>query len=51
MIITDQALFDSMTPEQRLANAKSHFIGVVDDCYRCLDCEIGSWNAWKNPCH
>lgn len=32
------------------ANAASHHIGVVDDCYRCIDCEIGSWNAWKQPC-
>lgn len=31
-------------------NAASHRIGVVDDCYRCIDCEIGSWNAWKMEC-
>ena len=32
------------------ANAASHVIGVVDDCRRCINCEIGSWNAWKQPC-
>jgi hypothetical protein len=31
-------------------NASSHRIGVIDDCYRCLNCEIGSWNAWKMEC-
>ena len=34
----------------KIANAASHSIGVVDDCYRCINCEIGSWNAWKQPC-
>ena len=31
-------------------NAASHVIGIVDDCYRCVYCEIGSWNAWKAMC-
>ena len=31
-------------------NSRSHIIGVVDDCYRCINCEIGSWNAWKEYC-
>lgn len=31
-------------------NESTHRIGVIDDCYRCLDCEIGSWNAHKEPC-
>jgi hypothetical protein len=43
-------LEDAITPDVRKANAASHVIGIVDDCYRCLDCEIGSWNAWKQPC-
>ena len=30
--------------------SNTHTIGVVDDCYRCIDCEIASWNAWKSPC-
>ena len=50
MFITDQPLWDSMSPETRVANANSHWISVVDDCYRCVDCEIGSWNAWKQYC-
>ena len=38
-------------PEKvKIANAASHHIGVIDDCYRCMDCEIGSWNAWQQPC-
>ena len=41
---------EAITPAEREANAASHHIGVVDDCYRCLDCEIGSWNAWKQHC-
>jgi hypothetical protein len=40
-----------LTPAEREANAASHCIGVVDDCYRCLDCEIGAWNSWKDACH
>jgi hypothetical protein len=31
-------------------NASTHRIGTVDDCLRCIDCEIGSWNAHKVPC-
>lgn len=30
--------------------SSTHIIGVVDDCYRCIDCEVGSWNAHKFPC-
>lgn len=41
---------DAITPEERDSNASSHRIGVVDDCYRCIRCEIGSWNAWQRPC-
>lgn len=50
MIITNQALFDSLTDAEKARNANSHVIGVVDDCYRCIHCEIGSWNAWKEYC-
>lgn len=39
-----------LTPEQRKLNARSHRIGSVDDCLRCVDCETGSWNAWREPC-
>lgn len=34
----------------REANLASHWISVVDDCYRCTKCEVGSWNAWKVRC-
>lgn len=40
-----------LTPEERAYNASTHIIGAVDDCYRCINCEIGSWNAWKSPCY
>ena len=40
----------AITAEQRAANADSHRIGIVDDCERCVNCEIGSWNAWQKPC-
>jgi hypothetical protein len=36
--------------EVRDANAASHRIGNVDDVARCIDCEIGSWNAWQKEC-
>jgi hypothetical protein len=32
------------------ANSASHRIGNVDGVSRCIDCEIGSWNAWKEVC-
>jgi hypothetical protein len=34
----------------REANAASHRIGNVDDVARCIDCEIGAWNAWQKEC-
>jgi hypothetical protein len=34
----------------RQANAYSHTIGNVDDCNRCIHCEIAAWNAWQRPC-
>ena len=40
----------TLTSKEREANAASHRIGVVDDCFRCIVCEIGSWNAWKVMC-
>ena len=41
----------AITPEQREANANSHHIGNIDDVARCVNCEIGSWNAWKEMCN
>lgn len=34
----------------RKANDASHFFGPVDDCIRCLDCEILVTNGWQQPC-
>lgn len=41
---------DAIPAEVRAANFDSHRFGVVDDCYRCIDCEIGEWNGWQRPC-
>ena len=40
-----------LTPAEREANARTHHIGNVDDCARCLDCEIAVWNSWKVACN
>jgi len=32
------------------ANSESHRIGNVDGVSRCVRCEIGVWNAWKEQC-
>lgn len=39
-----------MIREEQDRNYASHHIGVVDDCHRCIDCEIGVWNAHLEPC-
>lgn len=31
-------------------NYNSHIFGDVDDCIRCIDCEIGAWNGHKEYC-
>lgn len=31
-------------------NSLSHRIGDVDGVYRCVKCEMGSWNTWKESC-
>ena len=49
-IAIENARVAALTDEQKIANANSHTIGIVDDCYRCINCEIGSWNAWKEMC-
>jgi hypothetical protein len=48
--IAEQARLATLTDEEKRANARTHRIGIVDDCYRCVYCEIGSWNTWKQPC-
>jgi hypothetical protein len=37
-------------PKHTADYSGTHVIGIVDECYRCVNCEIGSWNAWKSPC-
>jgi hypothetical protein len=49
-IAAEKARVEALTPEEKARNAASHTIGNVDDCRRCIDCEIGSWNAWKSYC-
>ena len=31
-------------------NSRSHIIGNVDGVARCINCEIGVWNSWKEQC-
>lgn len=47
----EKARLEALPLEERKANAASHIIGNVDDCSRCINCEIGSWNAWQRPCN
>jgi len=39
-----------ISPEQQKLNAQSHRLGNVDDCLRCVDCEVAAWNTWREPC-
>ncbi len=39
-----------LTPAERVANERTHRISNVDDCLRCVDCEIAAWNTWKVAC-
>jgi hypothetical protein len=45
-----EPLENAITPAMRQANVRTHKVGIVDECYRCVRCEIGSWNTWKQPC-
>lgn len=40
-----------ITPEVRKANAASHTFGWIDATERCIYCEVGAWNAWKEMCN
>ena len=42
--------FANITIPEGLENSRSHIIGNVDGVNRCINCEIGSWNAWKMIC-
>lgn len=46
----EKVRLSAITPEERAHNAASHVIGNVDGVARCIDCEIGSWNAWQKEC-
>lgn len=36
--------------EIRSANFASHIFVDMDDCTRCMDCEIGIWSGHKEYC-
>jgi hypothetical protein len=36
--------------KDRVANYASHRLGQVDDCIRCIDCEVAASNAHKRKC-
>lgn len=40
-----------LTDAIKQRNHNSHYWGIIDDCRRCLDCEIGFWNGWKSDCN
>ena len=40
----------ALPQSEKEANANSHTIGNVDGVSRCVWCEIGVWNAWKEAC-
>ena len=40
----------ALPQSEKESNANSHTIGNVDGVSRCVRCEIGSWNAWKEAC-
>lgn len=46
----EKVRLSAIPAEVREANAASHRIGNVDDCARCIDCEIAVWNAWQKEC-
>ena len=41
---------EAISLEEREANAASHIIGTVDECYACIVCECKAWNTWKARC-
>lgn len=45
-----QARESAIPVEDRRRNAASHEFGTVDDCVRCVWCEILPTNAWKDAC-
>lgn len=41
---------DAIPDAVKDANHASHSFGAVDDCVRCVFCEVGIWNGWKAAC-
>ena len=50
-VVLEKARLATLSDPDRRANADSHRFGTIDDVMRCLNCEIGIWNAWKMECH
>lgn len=40
-----------LTLAEKQANIDSHMMGRIDDCVRCVRCEIAVWNAWQRDCN
>jgi hypothetical protein len=40
-----------MIREEQDRNYTSHHIGVVDDCLRCLYCEVAIWRSHLSFCN
>ena len=40
-----------LTEAAKAANYRSHDYDQVDDCIRCIRCEIGIWNGWRENCN
>ena len=49
-IALEKARLATLSDFDRRVNADSHRFGSIDDVVRCLNCEIGIWNAWKMEC-
>ena len=39
-----------ITIAERMVNDNSHHYGTIDDCTRCLHCEVLVTNGWKAAC-
>ena len=49
-VVLEKARLATLSDSTRRANAESHHFDRIDDVMRCLNCEIGIWNAWKMEC-
>lgn len=39
-----------MSEAVKAANHASHCFTEIDECTRCMDCEIGVWNGYREMC-